>query len=364
MRVAIVHDYLNQAGGAERVVGELHRIYPEAPIYTSILDRSTLWPALQDADIRTSWMQRLPGLRKHFKKYLPFYPGAIESFDLSEYDLVISSSSAFGKGAITRAGACHVCYCYTPMRFAWDYQRYVERESYGRLSRLFLPALVGALRRWDLRTAARPDVYIVTSSAIAERVRRLYGRDSELIPPPVDLARYRVTEADAGYYLVVSRLNPYKRIDLAVAAFNGSPYQLVVVGDGPDRAALEALAESNVSFVGRRPDEEVANYYSGCRAVIFPGEEDFGLVPLEANASGRPVIAYRAGGALDTVIDGKTGLFFDEPTPAALRAAVARCDQTRWDRGELRRHAEAFGPDVFRTRILDAVQRALKKVAR
>lgn len=364
MRVAIVHDFLNQAGGAERVVGGLHQIFPEAPIYTSILDRSTLWPALQDADIRTSWMQRLPGLRKHFKKYLPFYPGAIESFDLSEYDLVISSSSAFGKGAIARPGACHVCYCHSPMRFVWDYERYMERESYGQLSRLFLPALVGKLRRWDLRTARRPDVYLVNSSVIAERVRRLYGRASEVIPPPVDLARYRVSEVDAGYYLVVSRLNPYKRIDLAISAFNGTPYRLVVVGDGPDRAALEALAEPNITFVGRRSDEEVATYYSECRAVIFPGEEDFGLVPLEANASGRPVIAYRAGGVLDTVIEGKTGLFFEEPSPAALLAAVERCDRMTWDREDLRRHAQTFGVDVFRTRVLDAVERALEKVAR
>lgn len=364
MKVAIVHDYLNQAGGAERVVGELHRIYPEAPIYTSILDRSSLWPALQNADIRTSWMQQLPGLRKHFKKYLPFYPGAIESFDLSEYDLVISSSSAFGKGAITRKGACHVCYCHSPMRFVWDYDRYMERESYGRIPRLLLPALVGALRRWDLRTAGRPDVYLVNSSVVAERVRQLYGRDSEVVPPPVDLARYHLSEADAGYYLVVSRLNPYKRIDLAVAAFNGTPYRLVVVGDGPDRAGLEALAEPNITFVGRRSDAEVAAYYSGCRAVIFPGEEDFGLVPLEANASGRPVIAYRAGGALDTVIDGQTGLFFEETSPASLRAAVERCERSDWDRAQLRRHAETFGTEIFRARVLDAVQRALEKSRR
>lgn len=359
MRVAIVHDYLNQPGGAERVVGVLHGMFPDAPIYTSILDRDSLWPSLVDADIRTSWMQRLPGLKRHFKKYLPLYPSAFERFDLSGYDLVLSSSSAFGKGAVAAPGAFHVCYCHTPMRFAWDYERYVEREAYGRAMRAALPPVIEYLRRWDVRTASRPDVYVVNSTVVAERVRRCYGRASEIIPAPVDVSRYEPSGVSDAFYLVVSRLNPYKRVDLVVAAFNASGRPLVIIGDGPERATLEAQARPNVRFLGRLPDADVADHYARCRAVIFPGEEDFGIVPLEANASGRPVIAFRRGGVLDTTIDGHTGVFFDEQTTASLNDAVRRADGIAWDGRALRRHAEAYGEDVFRARFLALLQRTV-----
>ncbi|HEY0777464.1 MAG TPA: glycosyltransferase [Gemmatirosa sp.] len=359
MKVAIVHDYLNQPGGAERVVGSLHAIFPDAPIYTSILDRRSLWPALRDADIRTSWMQRLPGLDRHFKKYLPFYPAAIESFDLRGYDLVVSSSSAFAKGAVARGSAVHICYCHTPMRFAWDYDRYVARETYGRVMRTVLPPVVDRLRRWDLETASRPDVYAVNSSVVAERVRRHYGRESEVIPAPVDLSRYAPGSTNDEYYLIVSRLNPYKRVDLAVDAFNALGWPLVIIGDGPDRPALEARARPNVRFLGRLPDHEVAEHYARCRAVIFAGEEDFGIVPLEANASGRPVVAYRAGGVLDTVVEGRTGVFFDERTPESLADAVRHAASFPWDKRTLRRHADGYGEDVFRGRLLDLVARVM-----
>lgn len=359
MKVAIVHDYLNQPGGAERVVGVLHGMFPDAPIYTSILDRRSLWPSLRGADIRTSWMQRLPGIERHFKKYLPLYPRAIESFDLSGYDLVISSSSAFGKGAVAAPGAVHVCYCHTPMRFAWDYERYVEREAFGWAMRAALPPVIRRLRAWDLATASRPHVYAVNSTVVAERVRHCYGRESDVIPAPVDLARYAPSPVDDDFYLVVSRLNPYKRVDLVVDAFNRSGRLLVVIGDGPERPALEARARPNVRFLGRLPDAEVADHYARCRAVVFPGEEDFGIVPLEANASGRPVVAYRRGGVLDTVVDGRTGVFFDEQTPAALNDAVARAGVTAWDKRELHAHAESYGEDVFRARFYDLVRRAL-----
>ncbi|MEJ7811824.1 MAG: glycosyltransferase [Gemmatimonadaceae bacterium] len=363
-KVAIVHDYLNQAGGAERVVGTLHEMFPDAPIYTTILRRDSLWPALRDADIRTSWMQRLPGLGRHFKKYLPLYPLAVESFDLGDYDLVISSSSAFGKGAVVRPGACHVCYCHTPMRFAWDYDRYVEREQFGRAVRTVLPLLVGHLRRWDFRTAGRPHTYIANSSVVAERIRQYYGRESEVIPPPVDVARFAPSPVDEDYYLIVSRLNPYKRVDLVVGAFSEMGRPLVVIGDGPDRAALERMAAPNVRFLGRLPDDDVARHYARCRGLIFPGEEDFGIVPLEANASGRPVIAYRAGGALDTVADGRTGVFFRDQTVGAIRDAVERCDAIRWDKAQLRRHAEGFAEGVFRARVLASLEHALRPFGR
>jgi glycosyltransferase involved in cell wall biosynthesis len=359
MKTAIVHDYLNQAGGAERVVAHLHQMFPQAPIYTTIVNPESLWPALRDADIRHSWMQRLPFLEPHFKKYLPFYPLAIESLRLEEYDLVISSSSAFAKGAITRSDAIHVCYCHTPMRFVFDYDRYVEREQYGKLVRTMLPWLLRPVRRWDLRTASRPDVYIANSTIVAKRIEQYYGYSAEIIPPPVDLERYAPADEVDDYFLVVSRLVPYKRVDLVVQAFNMLQRRLVVIGDGPDRSTLEDMAGPNVEFLGRIADSEIARYFARCRALILPGEEDFGITPLEANASGRPVIAYGAGGALDTVLEDHTGVLFREQTPASLAAAVRKCESTNWDAENLRGHAERYGPEVFQSRIRDLLQRTL-----
>ena len=359
MKVAIVHDYLNQLGGAERVVGTLHQLFPEAPIYTTILDRTKLWPVLQDADIRTSWMQKLPGIKRHFKKYLPFFPSAVESFDLTEYDLVISSSSAFAKSAITRPDAYHLCYCHTPMRFVWDYKRYIEREQFGFFIRVLLPLVIWMLRKWDVRTASRPNYYVANSSVVAERISRYYGEASEIIFPPVEIERFEFSSIDEEYFLVVSRLNPYKRIDLVVDTFNDLGLPLIIIGDGPDRVELEKRAKSNIRFLGRLPDEEVGQYYAKCHAFIFPGEEDFGITPLEANAAGRPVIAFQKGGALDTVIDGKTGVFFEEQTLESLKEAVIRSTNIQWDKGLLRRHAETFSEAVFRDNLTKLLQREL-----
>jgi glycosyltransferase involved in cell wall biosynthesis len=359
MRVAIVHDYLNQAGGAERVVAQLHRMFPEAPIYTTIVDRRALWPALRDADIRTSWMQWLPGIPRHFKVYLPFYARAIEGFDLRAYDVVISSSSAFAKAAITSTDATHVCYCHTPMRFGWDYDGYMERAGHAAVTRALLPPLIRRLREWDARTADRPDAYVANSSTTADRIRRLYGRPSTIIPPPVDVTRYVPDPMDQDYFLVVSRLNGYKRVDLAVEAFNGFGRPLLIIGEGPVRGALERMAERNVRFVGRLPDDEVARAYARCRALILPGEEDFGITPLEANAAGRPVVAFKGGGALDTVVDGETGVFFSARTADGLRSAVLRCDGMGWRKEALRAHAERFGPEVFTRRFLEVVDCAV-----
>jgi glycosyltransferase involved in cell wall biosynthesis len=351
MKVALVHDYLNQAGGAERVLGVLHRMFPEAPIYTTILDRRALWAPLRDADIRTSWMQHLPGLRRHFKKYLPLYPRAIEQFDLRAFDLVISSSSAFAKGARVRAGAHHVCYCHTPMRFAWDFDRYIAREGFPPGTRLALLPIIRYLRRWDLTTKDRPHLYIANSSAVQQRIRTTYGRTSEIVFPPVDIARYAPSPVTADYYLVVARLNGYKRIDLAIEAFNALRSPLLVIGDGPQRPRLQRIAGPTVHFGGRLSDGEVAKHLAQCRGLVFPGEEDFGIAPIEAALSGRPVVAFKAGGALDTVQDGRTGVFFEEASPRALIDAVRRCEQIVWDRAMLRKHGEQFSEQVFRARI-------------
>lgn len=361
MNLAIVHDYLIQAGGAERVVATLHEIFPSAPIYTTIVDHASLWPSLRRADIRTSWMQSLPGLRGHFRVYFPLYARAVESFDLRGYDVVLSSSSAFAKGAIKAAGAVHVCYCHSPMRFGWDFDRYVERTGVGPIRRLLLGPLIERARRWDLRTAGRPDLYVANSTATARRIREIYGRESSVIFPPVDVERWSSEPVSDDFYLVLCRLLAYKRVDLAIRAFKGFGRRLVVIGDGPARPALERLAGPEVTLLGRLPDTEIAGYYARCRALVVPGEEDFGITPLEANASGRPVIAYRAGGVLDSVEDGRTGVLFATQTAEALRGAVLRLERLTWDKELLRAHAERFSPRVFRTRILDAIDHAIQQ---
>lgn len=361
MKVALVHDYLNQAGGAERVVGALHRLFPDAPIYTTIAEPAVVDTLLEGADVRTSWMQRLPGLKRHYRKYFLLYPHAIESFDLSEYDLVVSNSTAYAKGAIIRSGACHVCYCHSPMRFAWNFAGYAAREAWGPLTRRVLPPLISHVKRWDVATIDRVSYYIGNSSAVAARITRHYGRQAAVVHPPVEVERLAPSPIDEDYHLVVSRLVAYKRVDLVVEAFNRLKRPLVVIGDGPARSRLERMAGSTVRFLGRLPDAEVAEYYARCRAVVFPGEEDFGIVPLEANAAGRPVIAYAAGGALDTVIEGCTGVFFRSQDAESLANAVQACGAIEWDKAKLRRHAEGFREEAFRERFMEAVQTALAR---
>jgi glycosyltransferase involved in cell wall biosynthesis len=352
MRIALVHDYLNQRGGAERVLAVLHEMFPDAPIFTSVLDRSTLWPALRSADIRVSWMQRLPGIQRNFKRYLPLYPLVFERLDLSGFDLVLSSSSAFAKAVRAPRGGRHVCYCYTPARFLWSYDQYVEREEFGRFTRAALPWAIRLLRRWDLRTAARPSQFVAISTVVAERIRRIYGREAVIVPPPVDVERFRHLSGEPGnYYLIVSRLNAYKRLHLAVEAFNKLRLPLLIVGEGPHRPVLERRAGPTVRFLGQMNDIRVGKLLADCRALIFPGEEDFGITVLEANAAGRPVVAFRGGGALDTVDPDVTGVFFPEASADSLAEAVARSARISWDRGEIRRHASQFDVATFRDRM-------------
>jgi len=353
MQVAIVHDHMFQMGGAERVVAALHEIFPRAPIFTTIVDWDLLRPELAGADIRPSWMQRLPGWKKHFKKYLPFYPLAIESLAVKEYDLLISSSSAFAKSAKKGPNALHICYCYTPMRFAWDYQNYVKGENLNFLYRSSLPLMVAGLRKWDHGTKSRPDHYVAVSSVVKERIRRIYGKPSEIIFPPVDVQKYRPQKSTDDFYLMVSRLTAYKRIDLAVEAFNRLGLPLKIIGAGPFYETLKSMARPNVTFLRRLPDKEVAEHYAACKALIFPGEEDFGIVPLEANAAGRPVIAFKGGGALDTLEEGLNGLFFGESTVSSLMDAVKAFETGKYnfDPQKIREHALLFDREVFKDKM-------------
>jgi glycosyltransferase involved in cell wall biosynthesis len=359
MKVAIVHDYLNQAGGAERVVAALHRMYPDAPLFTTLFDPQAVGAPLDSADVRVSWMQRLPAWRKHFRAYLPLYPFAVRSFDLRGYDLIISSSSAWAKGIRVPSGALHVCYCYTPMRWAWNFDRYVGGSELGVVSRLGARVIMGALRRWDVRTAAGVHRFVAISTEVARRIRDAYGRESVVVFPPVDVERFRADTHPEEFFLVVSRLNSYKRIDLAVSACTVLGLPLVVVGDGPDRVALEKIAGPTVRFVGRLPDAAVATLFERCRAFILPGMEDFGLTPLEANAAGRPVVAFGAGGVLDTVRDGETGVLFRDETSYALGRALMAVAARPWDPALLRAHAESFAEPVFVARLRAALDAAL-----
>jgi glycosyltransferase involved in cell wall biosynthesis len=356
MRVALVHDYLNQMGGAERVLLALHSLYPQAPIYTAIYDAERVDSRFRSMDIRTSFMQRLPFVKHHHQPFLPLYPFAFEWMDLREYDLVISDSSAFAKGVVTRADALHVCYCHTPMRWAWNFEEYIERERLGRLSRAMLLPVITWLRQWDYAAAARVDVFLANSPNVAARIAKYYRRKATVLPPPVDVWRYAIATTQDDYFLIVSRLVPYKRIDLAVKAFTRLRLPLRIIGTGRDEEQLRRMAGKNVQFLGWRSDEEVRAQLMGCRALIFPGEEDFGLTPVEAHACGRPVIAYREGGACDTVIEGVTGLFFDEQTPDALVAAVRRFRDDQFDPHEIRRHAEHFDTRRFLDRFQHFVE--------
>lgn len=350
-RVAIVHDYLNQYGGAERVVEVLHRIYPHAPIYTTIYDQRALPDVFRKMDVRPSFMQRLPLSKRLPKAYLLLYPAAIESFDLRGYDVVLSSSSAWAKGAITPPDTLHVCYCYTPMRFGWRYHDYLEREQFGPLVRSLCTIVMPRLRQWDVTSASRPDYYIAISKNIADRIRSIYRRDAAVIPPPVDCSRWRATRRPEGFFLIASRLRPYKRIDVAVQAFNALGLPLKIAGRGSDENRLRKMAGSNIEFLGFVSDEDLCDLYGQCEAFILPGEEDFGLTPLEANSAGCPVIALDAGGARETVLDGETGVLFSPAEPSALAKVVRSFDASAFDPDRLRAHAQNFSVERFEQRI-------------
>jgi glycosyltransferase involved in cell wall biosynthesis len=353
MRVALVHDYLNQYGGAERVLEDLHELYPQAPVFTSMYWPAKMSSTIRGLDVRTSFMQRLPLVTRKHQPYLLLYPLAFESFDLSEFDVVISNSSAFCKGVVTSPATLHICYCLTPMRWVWNYHAYVGRERLPAAARFVLPAAISRLRTWDIATAQNVDRFLAISRTVAARIRKYYRREAAVIYPPVNTQAFAPQPERVGdYYLIVSRLIPYKRIDLAVDAFTRLGLPLRIVGSGGrDEAALRARAGRCVEFVGRVSDAELKDLYARCRALVFPGEEDFGIAPLEANASGRPVIAYAGGGALDTVVDGQTGVLFGEQQVECLMHAVRRVEALAWDAAVLRTHAEKFDRRVFRDQL-------------
>jgi glycosyltransferase involved in cell wall biosynthesis len=355
MKIALVHDWLNQYGGAERVLEKLVEMYPSAPLYTSIYWRDGMPDTYRRWNIRTSWLDRAPGIYRHHQPYLPLYPLAFRSFDLSGYDVVLSNKSGFCHGVAT-GNALHICYCLAPTRYVWSLDAYAEREAMSRAARLALKPVIAWQRRWDYAAAQRVTQFVAISAEIQGRIRRYYNRNSVVIHPPVDLQRYRPATSHDDYYLVVSRLIPYKRIDLAIEAFNRLKRPLWISGSGRDLDRLRAIAGPTIRFLGRVPDADLPELMARCKAFVFPGREDFGITPVEAQAAGRPVIAYGAGGALDTLVDGRTGVLFGEQTADALIDAARRLDAMDFDAGAIRDNAARFDTAVFKRKLGEVVE--------
>ena len=362
LKVAIIHYWLVGMRGGEKVLEELIAMYPQAEIFTHVADREKLSDMILSRPIHETFISRLPGAVKHYQKYLGLMPRALEELDLSGFDLVISSESGPSKGVIVPPGATHVCYTHTPMRYIWDhYPAY--RARLGWLKRMYFSHLAHKLRTWDVTSAARVDSFVANSRFVASRIHRYYNRASDVVHPPVDLNTYRIDPdmTERPYYLFVSELVRYKRADLVIEAFRGMDMEVLVVGDGEERKALEQDLPANVKLLGRVPLDELKRLYQGARALIYPGEEDFGIVPVEAMACGTPVIAYARGGALDSVVEGETGVFFHEQSIEALKDAVARFENTidRFDPERISAHANSFSSAEFRRKMGDVIEKAL-----
>lgn len=364
MRIALVHDWLNNLGGAERVLIELHNIFPKAPVYALFSNKKFVREFLPEAEIKTSSLQKIPLVSKLYKYLFFMMPSAVESFDLSDFDVVISSSVIFSKGLILKPKTRHVCYCYSPTRFLWD--RHAEYENKGWLAVLSRHLL----RIWDRQASDRVDEFVAISKNIQSRIKKYYGRESKIIYPPV-MVESRITNYElrnsenhnpkfiihnsGNYYLIVSRLFPHKNIDVAIDAFNKLGYELIVIGEGPAKKDLKKMAGKNIKILGYKKDDEVRDYYYNCKAFIMPQEEDFGLTPLEAMSFGKPVLALRKGGALETVVENMTGEFFDDPIPEALADGVRRLNENYNNYSPLviQKWAEKFSREKFKKEILN-----------
>lgn len=350
MRVALVHDYLNQRGGAERVFAHIARAWPDAPIYTALYDERVAGDLVPRERVRTSYLANVPLANRYFRALAPLYPRAFESFDFSGFDAIVSSTTAWAKGVRVPPGAVHVCYINTVSRFAFAYDEYVQRP--------LLRPMVNRLIAWDRRAASRPTRFVANSENVASRIRTYYGRESEILHCPVDIERFSIGSGEGDYFVVASRLLAYKRIELAIEAAALAGMKLLVAGTGPAERSLRRIAHgTTTTMLGYISDAQLNDLYGNARAAIVPGEEDFGLVPLEAAAAGRPTIAYRRGGALETIVEGETGAFFDEPTAESLAGALRTFEPAQFHPQRLRAHAERFAPQPFIETLRAIVQR-------
>ncbi len=366
-KIALIHDYLTQFGGAEKVIESIHELHPWAPLYTAIYNPTSLNNAFSDWDIRTSFLQNFPGAKNHTRLFLPFLPAAFESFNLKNFDLVISSASAFAKGVITHPGTKHICYCHTPTRYLWsDADRYIKEVALpwpaNKIAPYLMPYALQYYRLWDYRAAQRPDILIANSKTVQDRIKKYYNRDSIIIYPPVQVNNFTVRKTNdiKDYYLVISRLMPYKRVDLVIKAFNRLRLPLIVVGTGED-APLKALAKNNITFTGWVGEDKKKELLQGARALIFPQEEDFGITAVEALASGVPVIAYSQGGATEIIEEGKSGLFFHEQIWEELADKVARFQfiYKNFDPQVCRARAEIFSEERFKNELSSLINQTL-----
>ncbi len=366
MRVAIIHDYLIRFGGAERLLLTLSELWPEAPIFTLIYDEQKVGQWFPEERIRTSFLQRFPKfLRRRYRWLLPLLPVAAESFDLRDFDLVLSSSSAFAKGVIVRPKTLHICYCHNPARFIWDYSwAYLKEQKLGFFKKAFSEIYLSYLRLWDRAAANRVDYFLANSYVTAERIKKYYRREAKVIYPGIMMPDQKqisssVHDSPEGYFLIVSQLVPYKKINVAVEAFNKLGWQLKIIGDGPQKKYLSKIANSNVEILGWQPDEVVENYLKNCLGLIFPGEDDFGLAPVEAMAWGRPVLALRAGGAKETILPGITGEFFNAATSEVLADGVRRFRENfeKYDPLVIRKWAERFSKERFKKEIMEFIEK-------
>ncbi len=361
MRLAIIHDWLTGMRGGEKALEVLCALQPDADLFTLVHVRGTVSPVIERRRITTSFLQRLPSIDRSYRRYLPLFPAAIEQFDLDRYDLVVSFSHCVAKSVVRTGRARHLCYCFTPMRYAWDqFDAYFGPDRVGPLASRALRPVLARLARWDRATAGRVDRYVAISQHVARRIGRYYNRRASIVYPPVDTTFYHPDRRPAGqHFLIVSALVPYKRIELAIEACRLAGAPLRIVGSGPERDRLQAHAGPHVDFLGRLPDEDVREQYRQAAAVLLPGEEDFGIVPVEAQACGRPVVALARGGALETVIDGDTGVLVDDATPAAFADGLRRVRSIAFDPARLHAHACGFSRERYAEALTIAMQETL-----
>ena len=352
MKVAITHDWLISRGGAEKVLESLLEVFPGADVYTSVCDRNNLPPEFNSVKIYTSFIQNLPFAVQKYHSYIGLMPAAFKSFDLRGYDIVISNSHACAKCIRVPSGVKHICYCLTPMRYIWDmYGDYMRYEKTGPLVKLLAPVAAAYLRKMDVSSAASVDAFAAISGFVSQRIMKYYGRESTVIFPPVETERFLLSQQIGDYFLAVSRLVPQKRTDMIIKAFNQLKLPLKIVGKGRQELELKKLAGPNVEFLGYVSEEEKANLLSRCKALVFASLEDFGIVPVEAMASGRPVIAYGAGGVLDTVVPGETGILFSEQNHESIADAVLKFEKMDVDPVRIKKSTERFGKELFKRNI-------------
>lgn len=365
MKIAIVHYWLVGMRGGEKVLESLCELFPQADIYTHIYSSDACSSIINRQRVYTTFIAKIPGAIKNYQRFLPLMPLALEQLDLSNYDLIISSESGPAKGIIAAPHAIHICYCHSPMRYIWDmYHDYRKRA--GIVTRMLMPLFAHYLRIWDVTTSNRVDYFIANSQYVAKRISKYYHREASVIHPPVDMTGFSLADRAEDFYLMVGQLVPYKRADLAVEAFNQSGKKLVIIGDGELAPSLRLQARPNIELLGRQPDAVIRDYYARCKALIFPGVEDFGIVPLEAMASGRPVIGFAKGGLLETVVDGKTGIFFHQQTAQSLNKAVEKYEQTvhTFISGEIRDHASKFDKEIFKRSVSDFIDKCFSGSAK